>query len=266
MQIMVTLDDARLDVDDRGVGDAIVLLHGFPLTREIWNEQADALSKTHRVVRPDLRGMGRSTASRGPYLMEALAGDIAAALDALGIERATLVGHSLGGYVALAFARMYVERVERLALFGARLGEDSPERARDRELLAQKIEAADSIEPALDAFLSKLLAPDAAPDLRARVAAIARENGPLGAAAMLRGMAVRSSSEDIAGDIFVPVLVVAGACDPFLPPAEAAAVAAAFPRGRLVTCERSGHLPMLEEPEQTSATLAGWLESSASEG
>ena len=147
MQIIVSVDDARLDIDDRGTGDAIVLLHGFVLTRDIWNAQADALSKTHRVVLPDLRGMGRSTASHGPYLMESLAGDIAAALDALGIERASIVGHSLGGYVALAFARMYVERVERLALVGARLGEDAPERARFREELADRIEATDSIQP-----------------------------------------------------------------------------------------------------------------------
>jgi pimeloyl-ACP methyl ester carboxylesterase len=257
---MVSVDDAQLAVDDRGSGDAIVLLHGFPLTHEIWNAQADALAKTHRVVRPDLRGMGGSTPTHGPYLMESLAGDVAAMLDALGIERATIVGHSLGGYVALAFARMYVERVERLALFGTRLGEDTPERAQFRETLASQIEAAASIEPAVEAFLPQLLAPAANRDLRARVAAIVRQNGPIGAAAMLRGMAVRSSSEDIAGDIDVPTIVVAGAYDPFLPPAEAAASAAAFPRCRLVTCERSGHLPMLEEPEQTNATLAGWLE------
>jgi len=261
MQIMVNVDDARLDVEDRGTGDAIVLLHGFVLTRDIWNAQADALSATHRVVLPDLRGMGRSTASHGPYLMEALAGDVAATLDALGIERASIVGHSLGGYVALAFARMYVERVERLALVGARLGEDAPERARFREELADRIEATDSIRPALDAFLPQMLAPGASADLQARVAEIASNNGPIGAAAMLRGMAMRVSSEDIAPDIDVPVLVLAGGYDPFLPPAEAAAEAAAFPKGRLVTCERSGHLPMLEEPEQTNAALAGWLES-----
>lgn len=266
MQIIVSVDDARLDIDDRGTGDAIVLLHGFPLTRDIWNAQADALSKTHRVILPDLRGMGRSTAPHGPYLMESLAGDIAATLDALGIERASIVGHSLGGYVALAFARMYVERVERLALVGARLGEDTPERARFREGLADRIEAADSIQPALDAFLPQMLAPGASVELHARLAEIASDNGPIGAAAMLRGMAIRTSSEDIAGDIDVPMLVLAGAHDPFLPPAEAAAEAADFPRGRLVTCERSAHLPMLEEPDRTNAALAGWLAGQATEG
>jgi len=257
--MQISVDGATLDVEDRGDGDAIVLLHGFMLTRDIWDAQADALSRTHRVVRADSRGAGRSSAPSGPYLMEALAGDVAATMDALGIERAAIVGHSLGGYVALAFARMYSERVERLALVGAKLGEDTPARARFREDLADEIEARADVAPALDAFLPDMLAPGAAPDLRARVTEIARKYGPTGAAALLRGMALRSSSEDIAGDLAMPVLVLAGAFDAFLPPGDAAVVAAAFPAGRLVTCERSGHLPMLEEPGRTNATLAGWL-------
>lgn len=257
--MQVSTDGAQIDVDDRGSGDAIVLLHGFPLARDIWDAQVEAFAPTHRVVRADSRGAGRSSVPPGPYLVEALAGDVAAMLDALGIERASVVGHSLGGYVALAFARMYSERVERLALIGARLQEDAPERAREREELARAAEAAGSIEPVLDVYLPRLTGPEASPQLRARIAEIARTNGPAGAAALLRGMAVRTGSEDIAGDLDMPVLVVAGAADAFLAPAAAAEVAAAFPAGRLVACERSGHLPMLEEPERTNAALAGWL-------
>ena len=63
---------------------------------------------------PILRGAGNSSAPEGPYLMESLAADVALLLDSLGIERASLVGHSMGGYVALAFARMFTERVARL--------------------------------------------------------------------------------------------------------------------------------------------------------
>src|SRR4029077_14972258 len=94
------VDGAELDVVADGAGDAIVLIHGFPLTREIWNAQAPQLAQTHRVIRPDLRGMGRSSAPFGPYLMETLAGDLAAMLDGLSIDRAAIVGHSLGGFVA----------------------------------------------------------------------------------------------------------------------------------------------------------------------
>ncbi|HLI95248.1 MAG TPA: alpha/beta fold hydrolase, partial [Candidatus Baltobacteraceae bacterium] len=94
-----------------GSGDPIVLIHGFPVTRDVWDAQAARLASRMRVIRPDLRGMGRSSVPDGPYLMETLAGDVAAVLDALGIDRACIVGHSLGGYVAMAFCRMYSERV-----------------------------------------------------------------------------------------------------------------------------------------------------------
>src|SRR5579884_3193697 len=140
----VRSDDAEIDVAAAGSGDAIVLLAGFPLTREIWETHAAELARTHLVIRPDLRGIGSSSAPDGPYLMETLAGDIAAVLDALGIDRAAFVGHSLGGYVAMAFARMYTERVERLALVCSKLAADTPEMARSREDLADRAEREDS--------------------------------------------------------------------------------------------------------------------------
>src|ERR1700722_10446330 len=97
----IAVDNATIDVIADGSGDPIVLLHGFPFTRETWNEQRAALAKSHRVIALDLRGMGRSSVTDGPYLMETLAGDLAAVLDVMGVDRATIVGHSLGGYVAL---------------------------------------------------------------------------------------------------------------------------------------------------------------------
>ena len=80
-------DGACIDVRiDGSNGDPIVLISGFPLTREIWNAQAEALSRTHRVDSPRLTRHGKSSVPEGPYLMEVLAADVAVALDALGIE------------------------------------------------------------------------------------------------------------------------------------------------------------------------------------
>src|SRR5581483_1643974 len=100
MRMRVPIDDGELDVLDAGSGTPIVLLHGFPLAKETWDAQAAALQERVRVVRIDLRGLGKSRGGPGPYLMETLAGDVAAVLDALAIERATIVGHSLATYVA----------------------------------------------------------------------------------------------------------------------------------------------------------------------
>jgi len=256
------VDGAELDVVADGSGDAIVLIHGFPLTREIWNAQSSELAQTHRVIRPDLRGMGRSSAPNGPYLMETLAGDLAAMLDGLSIDRAAIVGHSLGGFVALAFARMYTERVTRLGLVCSRLAADSPEIAGFRNDLADRLERENSIEPAVESYIPRLFS-DASlqgdSNVIERARAIVRTNSPRGAAAMLRGMAQRADSYDIAADLAMPVLIVAGAGDKVVPLTEAQEMAAAFPAARLAVMESSGHLPMLEEPAALTAELAAFL-------
>lgn len=250
-------DGTRVDVRvDGSDGNAVVMIHGFPLTRDIWNAQAEALARTHRVVRPDLRGIGASSVPDGPYLMETLASDVAATLDALAIERAAFVGHSLGGYVALAFARMYTERVTHLALVCSRIAADTQEIAENRRKNADTIEREGVVQPDI---VSRLLAPETLslhPEIARYAIELSRRIDPRGAAAMLRGMAMRAPSDDIAPDLDVPVLVVAGARDPVIPMEEARAVARAFPKGRLEICELSGHLPMLEEPDRVTDALS----------
>jgi pimeloyl-ACP methyl ester carboxylesterase len=173
-----------------------------------------------------------------------------------------LIGHSMGGYVALAFARMFTERVERLALVASRLRADTPAEAAARSQLADRVERECSIEPVIEAYLPRLLASrtfDEHPEVVERARAIIEQNTPAGAAASLRGMELRASSEDIAEDLDVPMLMVGGACDRVVGTDEARSIAARFPRGKLVFCERSGHVPMLEEPERLGGALAGWL-------
>ena len=254
----VTVDDAAIDVAVDGSGEPIVLIHGFPLSREIWDPQAEKLAGRMRTIRPDLRGMGRSSVPDGPYLMETLAGDIAGVLDALGVERATIVGHSLGGYVAMAFCRMYSERVDRLALVCSRLAEDSPETAKMREDLADRAERDGRIDAIVNAFVPRLFAREALESRSpavTRARAIAMKNDPRGAAAMLRGMAQRVDSYDIAEELAMPVLIVAGAADPGISLSEAEHVRRAFPHAELRVMNRSGHVPMLEEPEALSEVL-----------
>ena len=260
MQILA--DDARIDVQVDGTGDAVVLLHGFPLTRTIWETQAAALASVARVIRMDLRGIGASSVPDGPYLMETLASDVAAVLDALGVSQATIVGHSLGGYVALAFARMYTERVKKLVLVCSRLAADTPQSAEKREELARKTEESNGLDALIEEYVPKLLAPQTAatrPELVQRVRAIARMNSPKGAAAMLRGMAERVPAFDIAEELDMPVLVVGGGGDQTIPAAEYEETRAAFPHARLEMLTGSGHMPMLEEPDRLCAILVDFV-------
>jgi pimeloyl-ACP methyl ester carboxylesterase len=264
----VPVDDATIDVLSDGSGDPIVLIAGFPLARDVWDPQAAQLAMQARVIRPDLRGMGASSVPDGPYLMETLAGDIAAVLDALGIDRAAIVGHSLGGYVAMAFCRMYSERVTRLALVCSRLAADSPEVAKSREDLADRTEREDRIEPVVDAYLPRLFAPaqlENRSPLIDRARTIARANSAKGAAAMLRGMAQRVDAYDIAEDLLMPVLIVAGAADQIVSVAEAEQMRKSFPGAELQVLANSGHVPMLEEPEALGAALATFLRGSGTD-
>ncbi|MBV8582521.1 MAG: alpha/beta fold hydrolase [Candidatus Eremiobacteraeota bacterium] len=253
-------DGACIDVRVDGDGaDAVVLIHGFPLTRDVWDAQAETLARTHRVVRPDLRGMGASSVPDGPYLMEVLASDVAAMLDALGIERAALAGHSLGGYASLAFARMYAERVSHLALVCSRIVADTPEIAKKRRETAEKLERGGTMQPEM---VLRLLAPQTQshrPEIVRRALDLESRVDPRGAASMLRGMAMRVAADDIAGDLDAPVLILAGAQDSVISMEEARTTAGAFPKGRLVVCQASGHLPMLEEPQKVTEALQEWL-------
>jgi pimeloyl-ACP methyl ester carboxylesterase len=264
--MQVKLDDAVLYVRSEGTGNAIVLLHGFPLTHRIWDVQFSALARTHRVLAPDLRAMGSSSGDGGPILMETHAGDIAAILDACGIEQATIVGHSLGGYVALAFARLFTERVERLVLVCSRAAADDERTARARFEAAYALERDGDIEPLVETYVRRLLAPQTLahrPDIVELTRGIARANAPRGLAAVLRGIAMRPDSRDLLPDLTMPVAVVAGRHDAVVPLAEAHAMAEALPNGRLEILDETGHLPQLEESERLSELLVEICRSAA---
>jgi pimeloyl-ACP methyl ester carboxylesterase len=257
--MFVTNGDARIAVNVAGDGaDTIVLIHGFPLTQEIWTAQIPALAERMRVVTIDLRGMGQSSVTDGPYLMESLAGDVAAVLDALGAERATIAGHSLGGYVALAFARMYIERLDRLVLVCSRISADTPERAAHRYELADDAERSGSntriVREMRDGTLGVTTRRERS-EIFEKFERIAEKNDPRGLAAMLRGMALRDGAEDIAGDVNVPVLVVGADEDPLGGRDETNRFAAAFPAGQAQVIQRSGHVPMLEAPDELTGCL-----------
>jgi pimeloyl-ACP methyl ester carboxylesterase len=276
--VIRAVDGRRIGYDDSGgPGTPIVLLHGFPLDRTVWDEQADAL-RGRRVVRVDLRGCGESEPSDGPALMELLAGDVAALLDQLGIERAALVGHSIGGYVTLAFFRMFAERVAGLALIashvaadaagGAAAGASVTQRtlAAERGGLALALEQAGTMEPAIASYLPRYLAPAfyaERPELVERLRAVMACQDPRGCAQLIRGMQVRVSGEDLLADVRVPALVVAGKQDTYLDPKTLRAVANAM--GAVYVClENVGHLPMFEAPQATGDALAAFAQRVAS--
>ncbi|MBV8355938.1 MAG: alpha/beta fold hydrolase [Candidatus Eremiobacteraeota bacterium] len=219
------------------------------------------------IVRSDAGHTSRSARARsfigygGPYLMETLAADVAALLDALSLDGVALAGHSMGGYVALSFYRMFRERVRGLALVASRAGADTPQAAAGREELAARAER-EGIAPVVERLQPRLFAPavyQEDPALAARTRALLERTDPRGAAAALRGMAVRVDSHDVLEDVDVPFLAIAGAEDALIDVPEVEASAAAVRGATFERFEHCGHMPMLEATKRLEAALERFL-------
>jgi pimeloyl-ACP methyl ester carboxylesterase len=258
MQIVV--DDAVLDVLDEGRGTPLVLLHGFPLAKETWDPVAALLRGRARIVRIDLRGLGRSRAPGGPVTLERLAADIGGVLDRLSIERAVIAGHSLGAMVAWAFLRARPERVAGLAVVCGRSDGADEAEAAARGALADEVESAGT-QPLVDWFLPRYFAPpfaEAHPELVEQTRATIEASDPHAAAAILRAMGRRTSAEDLFGRLKIPVAFVAGSDDELLS-AQAVESAAGEIAGATFTLLDCGHFPLYEAPESLAAVLGALL-------
>lgn len=253
----------ELAYDDEGAGDALVLLHGFPFNRSMWRAQVEALSASVRVVAPDLRGHGGTTATEGAATMEEMARDVAALLDELGVGRATVGGLSMGGYVALAFYELFRERVGALVLADTRAEADTEEARRTREETARRA-LSEGMQAIADAMLPKLLAPAtlaARPETVELVRGMILGTSPEGAAAALRGMAARKDRTALLAGIDVPTLILVGGEDALTPPAMSEAMRGAIPGARMEVIGGAGHVSNVERPAEFNSALARFLES-----
>jgi 3-oxoadipate enol-lactonase len=260
--------------DDRGRGEVVVLLHAFPFARDIWRGPAEgtglhpavdvvaALATRFRVLSLDARGFGESDlraigGSSAPYALTDLADDLAALLDALEIERAALLGMSMGGYTALAFVARHPARLAALALADTRAAADTPEvRAKRDEALATI--HGRGAAAYLDGSLARLLSPRAPPALHAHVRARAEPR----ADSLVAGVEALRDRPDRTAElaaIACPTLVVCGASDQVTPATEMRRMSAVIPRARYVELADAGHLAHLEAPQAFTTAIGSFL-------
>lgn len=244
--------------DDRGAGTPVVLLHPFPFSRALWAGLAEVLATRHRVVTVDARGFGESPLLPGarPSVADS-ADDLATLLDGLKIDRAVLVGLSLGGYTALAFATRHRARLAALVLADTRAAADSVEvrRARDAALA---LVTSGRTEAYLAGSLARLLSPDAPPALVAHLRARAETRAPN----LSAGIAALRDRPDRTGElaaIACPTLVICGALDQITPASEMRAMTEAIPGAVFAEIPAAGHLAHLEAPGAFERVLSRFL-------
>jgi len=239
---------------DAGSGDCVVLIHGHPFDRTLWDPQVTALRGSFRVLAPDLRGFGRSPVTPGRVTMRELAADIEELLDGLGIARAALAGLSMGGLVTMELATAHPERYWAIALVATTAEPPSPDERGVRYARAEAIER-DGIGVLLDYMHTGLYGPACPPAVRARVDAMMAAAPPAGAAAALRGRAERPDYRPLLARLDIPALVLAGTADPWSTKAVTDEIAASLRRPELVVIDGAGHLPNLEAETEFNDTL-----------
>jgi pimeloyl-ACP methyl ester carboxylesterase len=246
-----------------GSGPPLVLIHGIGDNSETWEHVIPTLAKRHLVIAPDLLGHGKSDKPRADYSVAAYANGVRDLLGVLGVQRATLVGHSLGGGVAMQFAYQFPERTERLVLVGS--GGSGPEVSSVLRMLtlpgAQavllllrlpwarlQVSAAVSVLRMLNTALGAdapdlLRVVDALPDATSRAAFIRT----LRAVADWRGQVITMLDRCYLTQ-GMPTLLIWGTRDAVIPVAHAYRAHAAMPGSRLELFEGAGHFPFHTDP------------------
>ncbi|HKJ68475.1 MAG TPA: alpha/beta hydrolase [bacterium] len=261
--MQVEVNNIALHYVDEGQGKPVVLIHGFPFDHHLWDHQVNILSQTNRVIVPDLRGFGESDHPDEIYTMTQYAADIIALLDLLQIEKAVMAGLSMGGYVALAIADQFPERMDGLILSNTRSAKDTAAVRQNRYNTIEKINY-DGTEFLIEEMIQKVLSKKTLkekPEVVEFVEKMMRRQDAVGIKGALAGMAQRKDRTFILNALQVPVIVINGKKDSLISVIEAKRMARELSMGHLEVIPASGHLSNLVQPEKYNEILKRFIES-----
>ncbi|MEN2415735.1 alpha/beta fold hydrolase [Flavobacterium mesophilum] len=209
--------NTNISFTDSGEGNAIVLLHGFLENKQMWQEYVDLFAKTNRVITIDLLGHGETECLGYVHEMEDNANVVNEVLEYLQIEKAIILGHSMGGYVGLAFSELYPDKIKKLVLLNSTSKEDSAEKKlnRTRAIKAVKQNYVSFVSLAIANLFSENNRIRLANEIE-KVKEQALKTPLQGIIASLEGMKIRKDRETLLHENRFPVLLILGKKDPVL--------------------------------------------------
>lgn len=261
--MQTTLQGKHVAYEDTGEGRPLLLIHGYPLNRMMWEPQLHGLADVARVIAPDLWGFGESEPT-GDTTIGTYADQVHALAEALGATGPLVVcGLSMGGYVAFEYFRQYKDQVAGLILANTKAGPDSAEgkAGRDKSAALAREKGAAAIA---EGMLPKMLAPNtytSRPELVQQVMRMMETASVAGIVAALTAMRDRPDSTPTLGQIKQPALVIGGGEDQLFPQIEFQNMAGALTRGRLEILPDAGHISSLEQPELFNRAVREFLQS-----
>lgn len=240
----------RIAYSDSGKGRVVVLLHGFLGSKELWEETRAALSKHFRVICIDLPGHGKSDCYGYIHSMELLAQAVKAVMDKLHLKKYVIVGHSMGGYAALAFAELYPDQLRGLCLFHSTSYADTDLKKKDRDKAIKAVKHNPLIY--VRATIKNLFAAKNLKFFKKQVGfatQVARKTGKRGIVNALEGMKERPSRDVILHYASYPVQFIIGKYDNVLPMQPLLDQSKLPKKKKVLLLENSGHMGFLEQPE-----------------
>lgn len=246
-----------------GAGLPVVLIHGFAEDGALWDRQVNELKEHYQLIIPDLPGSGQSAARPGTTTLEDLSDSIKTILDAEGIEQGVLIGHSMGGYITLAFAEKYPHRLKAFGLFHSTAYADSHEKITGRQKSVEFI-----LKNGAPAYIRQSMPPLFAegtrkqhPELITRLIDRYADFNPNALAGYQQAMISRPDRTHVLLQFPKPILFIIGEQDSLLP-LDASLRQTHMPRiTHIHLLENSGHMGMLENSSRSSHILDDFLRS-----
>jgi pimeloyl-ACP methyl ester carboxylesterase len=255
------LDHKEIAYELSGQGNCLVLVHGFPMDHRVWDDFSKSLSTHFKVICPDLPGFGASAMMGESHSMNLMARAVKAVLDEEKVERCVFVGHSMGGYVGLAFAKQFPDRLAGLTLFHSQAAADDEQaQIRRNEAIVQVITDKNNY---LDQFLPGLFDPAFPATHQPTVAAfdnIVRDQSEKAIVAALSGMRDRESHISLMTKISRPVLFILGKSDARMPAVKIMAQAGLPQHAEMLMLEHVGHMGFAEAPLVTKLGIRYFAE------
>jgi len=247
----------KLFFQDRGKGEVVILLHGFPMHQKVWDGFAEKLSKHFRVITLDLPGFGKSPILNQPFTIDQVAEQVLSWISENKIEKCVVVGHSLGGYVALAMAKRAPELFDGLILFHSTAYADNDEKKQSRNKVLEFID-----NNGVVAFTSNFIAPlfvNVQHPAIEKVRAIATESTKEAVKGYTQAMRDRADRTDVLKSLHNPVLFLAGEKDAGISVESIERQAALSLHSEIQILPEVAHMGMFESEEESLEIIYSFI-------